>query len=1133
MSDTTSNQAKNIYHLKNSKTATLNYWLQHPFYTDEKLVTLGLDIGLQGIGICIRRGNKIIYDKSLVYDVPEVNALKGRRLYRSARHARKNRKTRMSRLKQLFTKHNLPWITGNAFKQSNPFLLRHRAVNGTGLKSKEALAVCIRHVVKHRGYDYQAMSFANEELPWGDSTKLTDAKKWLQSAFLDEHLRDWLQGDALSVLESGKTTLDELTKDGTRSEACDEWVEAVNARYKESLKRNIPELLAEYASKVKVSSERQPARGNNFPRIQLENHLRTIIEKHHDLLENSDEFLKTLFSPCKNKEQKQKAIFHYNRKTPEEARKLFDKKIKSCSYCNYLDLPHTKCATRGESSIRAWNMLDFLTNRTFEIITGKGQPERRTLPESAIRSLYESIMDTSTLNNWASIKQKMIGALKQSNRKFVASSIWNKQQIEQLKDICKPSASASKGRASLSDQAALELIKRVTLSGGCFDPSRMEERRKEMDLYAMRQASLKQAALYPQVKMLLGNGKSMGFLQSLFLNLKDELGGKTYPDYFIIEQIRDMPRNKKQKDEITKDQKNRKELIDKLSREYGVKENQKITPNMRLRMKLHHQQGGSPKHDAICPFTGVNLGTDPFSPNLALAHLFPDSAGGLATEDNLVLTTTRVNDEMGNRTPKQAAHANIPGWNNWAKMIELSGKFKWTKTKRDRFNFEATDECLLPDQGMHTFTSQIARQLRDKARQWMQLSTDEEVRTRIGNPSGGQTAAARRSWIDSPKDRSTHTHHRIDAAILAFIPPAEGLNSFVYKGIFETFMKEVLTEGAKTYLPTLRALPELKPDLSSLDDEDTECPIVRIKSGNKWKTLGDSTFWKVLSNGRTRQRTGFDPKNLKPDEILKNLQAMNIPEDWIPSLQEIKLWLEKNDTEQSYLRLKNGNPIKSIHKFDSKGTFINPMGWSGIISSSGKVDQLRNLDGVNDCMEIWLGWHEDKKPSKSGWQFFKRIVPSKKSMQGLKRLGIPWRGRKNATPQLIEMLDKNKKKDLRDFYLGTLPPFSKKIATIHKEDLCKAVFKLSDKDISKGASPIPSEPTWGHVAAINSDQRLQINSLIYKNAVNIGIKDVSKILKNICNIETSPNELAKQLNMTIPTASKKGTVQEEEPFKLE
>ena len=138
-------------HTPADSTPFLRKWADSDFYN--KAIVLGIDIGLQGIGVYLRRGPQELFAKTLLFEVPETGRLESRRQKRAWRHTRKNRATRRSRLKTLMEKHAVPWVTDEVLSKTDPFLLRHRAITGK-LASSEALSICIRHLVDHRGFDY-------------------------------------------------------------------------------------------------------------------------------------------------------------------------------------------------------------------------------------------------------------------------------------------------------------------------------------------------------------------------------------------------------------------------------------------------------------------------------------------------------------------------------------------------------------------------------------------------------------------------------------------------------------------------------------------------------------------------------------------------------------------------------------------------------------------------------------------------------------------------------------------------------------------------------------------------------------------------------------------------------------------
>ncbi|MEE1265991.1 MAG: HNH endonuclease domain-containing protein, partial [Akkermansia sp.] len=577
---------------------------------------------------------------------------------------------------------------------------------------------------------------------------------------------------------------------------------------------------------------------------------------------------------------------------------------------------------------------------------------------------------------------------------------------------------------------------------------------------------------------------TQGILQRLFeKDLAAELGDKKVPDYCIIETIKNAAANKDQAAEIEKEQKAYRERREKLARAYN-RENASNADFMRMR--LFAEQGGTPTTPATCPFTGQELKpADLFSGELELAHIYPDARGGLYMVENLVLTTRAVNAAMGPRTPREAAAAHLPGWLDWSGMLGVTKKFNWNDKKRGHF---AHDSAQFPDFSNITRTAQLARELRTSLAVWLGISgDDEQMRCRIGNPCGVYTAAARRSWLQNyKKDRSNNLHHRMDAAVMSCLPP-EGLNDIRYKGIFETEK----THKGNRRLMCLQGLP--LPDFYKMWHDTSVCPIEKKESRSKYKSLGDSTFWGTDRDGMTHQRTPLSA-DIKAAELRATLEKMGIPAKDIPSEKAISQWLHncqaatKADATNPApeLKLLNGTPVRNIWKFGSKGNLDkSPIGWNGIVTESGKFDQLRSLASSNDRLELWLGWNAKKKC----WAYYKRIIPTKAVLDGFKRMGLPWRGTKNAPQYLLDILQKNKARDLHEMICGILPPHAVKVATFRKGDVFSLVFERNDKYIEKlqkkGHVDMLDHPktiqTWGRISAIGSAPYLEFRALTHKD----------------------------------------------------
>lgn len=1213
-----------------SRAAIINSWKNDPFYGEEAVV-LGLDIGIEGIGIAVRKGKELVYCKSLLVELPKSKPLAGRRILRGGRRARKNRRLRMRRLKNLFEEHGLPWVDDEVMSRSDPFPMRYRAAYKGGLASKEALSICIRSLVAHRGYDFYALSIDEGSYPWGTEPQLDDACKWLSSTFLDD-------GGA----EKLRSYTDELFSKDTplNDNQIEKWEQAIAEQLKWSRERSMEKILEEYYTKKKRDrTAHRRGRGFNFPRAQVEDHLKAIIEKHAALIREPIEFKRKLFLPCTTKEQKAASIFHYNRKTPDECKKHFLKKVGKCPFSLQWGLEKKQCALRSDPDVRKWNLIDFLSNRRFILLEGKQQVSR-TLPESCVKTLIDYLVahtTSKTKPSWDKAKKALEAVLKAENLKIAPQekvkiiSPWDKLkeriapgrsskqsspeylrdflshqnfpleengQIteknlsencvktlieylaahpipdtkpswreakkaleaalkteglkiaprqgpkkkssvwDQLKDLIAPSRSLN-NRGKLSSEAARQLFNDATLEGTSFDPKKISDRKKEIGYYEILANTLMDYGVYTQVQTLLGvlrkpkEGKTIsspfgvkGFLHQLFeKELADKLGGKLVPDYCIIECIKDPPRNEEEKKKRAEAGSDSRAFAENLAKMYGL--SQVPGRSVLTRLKLYRQQGGVAKDgliktQAVCPFTGRLLGPNPLSADLELAHLFPDSRGGLAIEDNLVLTHRKTNGDMHNLTPREAARLGLDNWLSWEEIEKLRRGFKWSDKKRELFSFVPTKKQPVPDFENLTRTAQLARQLRRMVCLWMELMEDSvEVRKRIGNPSGLHTAAARRGWKVGKKDRSDKSHHRVDAAILSFIPPAAGLNNVLCGGIFENLPSEVVIGGNKTKVYRIEAVAELKPDLSALEEETRqECPVISLRSRSKSKSLGDSTFWRVDSEGNLWQREPLLPAMKKDDlekltveKLREILLGRKIPESEIPSDEKLEKWMQ--NLEKPLLLKGRKRPIRFIEKKSGKGTFKSPVGWSGIIHPDGTVAQLRKLDETNERLELWLGWNGRR------WEYYKRIIPSKEAMRGLKRLGLPWRGREGLLPHMIKFLDAKGVADFREYYCEKLPPFAHKVGEFKKGD----TFLLSPEEGEKAKEGVDTtmfaseesilpQSKWYQVSAINSRKSIELKPIFQEGKTYERVAGL--VLAGLLRLGSAEEE-ARKLNLRAPS----------------
>ena len=1084
-------------------------WLTQSFFKES--VVLAVDIGIEGIGICLRKGPDIIVNKTLVFDLPEAEALKKRRQFRAARHCRKNRKTRMHRLRKLFNKHGLPWPTLDVLSRTDPFVLRHRAIAGL-LASPFALAIAIRHLVLRRGYDFHASS--EGEFPWGESPSLAEARKWLETSHINEEIAKYLWNIEPELTTKASASSTELTGPALEKDEAERetFRHDVRARLRECESFDIASQLEIYR-RSNDPRVRSAMRRRNLPRRLLEEHLRNIIVRHKHLIAGVDAFTDALFlksehgaTPLLQKRAKEKAIFHFNRKTRAEAEAIYHRKIKECTLAAPLGLPAGKAGDSKDADIRRWRILEFAATRRVEIVTTSGKGSTKTelvttvrLPAATVQAVVAIVADKQA--KWSGVKALVSEGISQvhSGGRIVPGtrSPFNRSFFTQLQDLAVPTIANGRKKASVSATTAAHLVQIATADGTDFSPQGINERLNAIKFYDLRRIGSFSGQLYPQIRFLLGQratGKKgpvtwsvEGKLQRLFADEKiaAALDGQVAPDYLIIECVGDAPRNKAQKQEIEQEQKKRRITRDALFDGHSIDD--AGVASRRRRIVLHDQQRGR------CPFTGFELG-NPLNPDLELEHLFPQSRGGLSTDSNLVLTFRWVNRYKNTSTPREfAKHHPHKDILSWPDMLAVCADFKWSARKaptqphrkRDLFVFEGD---AFPDFGNTTFTAQLARQLIHEAAIWMGVKDDpEEIRKRIATPSGWLTAQARRSWIldeagvPMRKNRDEPQHHLVDALVLAHIPPAEGMNAVKCGGIFWSEWQTVEQNGIMSRRAVTRALPGLLPPsvitahLRPLLGSNPEVlPVEKHRARRKWaNSLGDSTFWRVdFKTGKTYQRKALQRSDFSdPGAVHAVLRLTRIPEKLIPSHREIERWLNRSEEDAAELLLTDGTPVRHVWKSCGKGNLTSPLGWTADLDTDGNPPKrFMRLKVLFASLEIWVAWTGAK------WEFVKRFTPDKTALRHLRRFAGPLHA---VAPSWMQ-----EKPDLPETHLtleqiicGNLRPvIGHRIETFRRDQTIRVSFTQEGK-IRPFLSGLPS--TWVRVSALErSENRLAFMAVL-------------------------------------------------------
>lgn len=944
-------------------------WLDHPFY--KSALVLGLDIGIEGIGIWLRKGPTPLFAQTIVVELPEASPLAKRRANRAARRSRVSCKKREAMLKSWVVRYGLLteervneiWENPSIFQRG--FEHRYRAIQKSGaLKSPEALVSCIRHCLQHRGFDYHLSN--DSAFPWGDG--MDDASQIIQWA-----KRAICPPGAVKIWKH-------LFSDAAWSDKEDKW-EKVMAALDETVRRYgcqpIESHLAKHFREKNHPNLREPARGENFPRELIKEHLRLICNNHASFFGSKENLDGALTDLLGESDQKliPDSIIDFHRKTQSEIERLWKRKTNDCPFIPFLGATGTpakeKCSPNSSPEIRRFKLLQFLAERTF--VATDGKRIERTYANAELYVALTDLLETDISATSAAIPASGRTKLgKRDLKKLVETAAkvklapdsvsHNADFFEQLSDLLFPKLSVLNERAALSERAARHLIDEGMEKLSEFQADRVRGNWKETYYQWRRNAALG-GPIYPQVELLLGNPRQYdndgntkdqngskpqqhGVLRRLFagqfkdahcntIDISPHLGGKEVPDFIIIETLGDIPRNATQRRDLQREQKDRREAKDKIFEKYGLPKD--ATSDQIKRALLFDQQTGKDGR-AVCPYTGADLGDSALATDLEIEHIYPRELGGISEMLNLVLTKRQANGDKGKNTAFQIAGKTIgqtpfSSWTDMKKRVESS--MKWKKAKRELF---CREETTCPDWSNTTRVAQLARQLRDQVIRWLNLdcSLDEneranEIARRIGTPSGAMTAACRESWkealpdfMSGKKDRSNFRHHLYDAAVISHIPPREGMNLASCGGIF------ISDFAAERGWMTI-ALPGLLPDLNPFQKaKQNVCLVSKPKSGKSKTSRYDSTIYSPVDAGGERW-TRFQgdlaewrgKKSL--EEIKQCLRAAGITSDKLPD-KLIESWYHQEpakDTPAHPLRFpsfKDGVPGQKIETVTRKIT---------------------------------------------------------------------------------------------------------------------------------------------------------------------------------------------------------------------
>lgn len=194
-----------------------------------------------------------------------------------------------------------------------------------------------------------------------------------------------------------------------------------------------------------------------------------------------------------------------------------------------------------------------------------------------------------------------------------------------------------------------------------------------------------------------------------------------------------------------------------------------ITVNYKniLKKRLFEQQS------EICPYTDEHIQLERLYDEgyYEIDHILPRSRSGDDSMANKVLVFGKANQDKTNRTPYEWFGHDTQAWERYETRINtITNRAKMGMGKINRLlkkNFDENSEKEFRNRNLND-TRYMARAIKNYCENYWQLTHDDNKR-RVQVRSGKLTSELRGRWVEGyMKDRTIHTHHALDAIVIAF-----------------------------------------------------------------------------------------------------------------------------------------------------------------------------------------------------------------------------------------------------------------------------------------------------------------------------------------------------------------------------
>ena len=247
------------------------------------------------------------------------------------------------------------------------------------------------------------------------------------------------------------------------------------------------------------------------------------------------------------------------------------------------------------------------------------------------------------------------------------------------------------------------------------------------------------------------------------------------PNMVVVEMPRDKndeERKKRIKDEQAKNEKELKDIITKIYKEYGIligSEHFKNHKSLALKLKLWNEQGG------ICLYSGKTIDINTLLSNQGfyeVDHIIPLSISFDDGRNNKVLVLSTENQDKGNRTPYMyLSNVNREwNWNNFlAKVLELKKSKSISFKKVENFLFTKDISKIDVLKGFINRNLNDTRYASRVVLNTLQGFFDaNETKTKVKVVRGTFTSQMRKNMNLDKNREESFAHHAVDAMLIAY-----------------------------------------------------------------------------------------------------------------------------------------------------------------------------------------------------------------------------------------------------------------------------------------------------------------------------------------------------------------------------